>query len=39
MRSLRVYIPAMICLIVGCKSQSDKVVENFKEVNESLKIE
>ena len=33
---LKISIPAIIYLIVGCKSPSDKALDEFKKVNESL---
>ena len=36
MEQLKNLIPVIICLLVSCKSPSEKVMDSFKEVNESL---
>ena len=36
MAQLKILIPIMICLVVSCKSPSEKVMDSFKEVNETL---
>jgi hypothetical protein len=36
MEQLKILIPVVVCLVVSCKSPSEKVMDSFKEVNESL---
>lgn len=36
MIQIKIIIPVIICMLLSCKSPSDKVVEDFKKVNESL---
>ena len=36
MEQLKTLIPVIICLLASCKSPSEKVMDSFKELNESL---
>ena len=36
MEQLKILIPVIICLVVSCRSPSEKVRDSFREVNESL---